>query len=86
MVAKMTLVSLLSLSFTLVLQLPDGTSLKGVQGVIAAAVEACPHLLQLKRDARSFFSPSLHNIVVHSACLKNYIDITETVCNVMERR
>ena len=69
-----------------VLRLPEGTSFKSVQAVITAAIQVCPLLLQFKREAGSFFSPSLHNVEVHSVYLDKYICVTQEICDIMEKR
>uniref|UniRef100_A0A3Q2QKQ4 Apolipoprotein L n=1 Tax=Fundulus heteroclitus TaxID=8078 RepID=A0A3Q2QKQ4_FUNHE len=46
-----------------------------VQAVIRTAQQVCPLLLKFKRDAKSFFLPSLHNLEIIAHQLEKYIDM-----------
>ncbi|XP_029507548.2 uncharacterized protein LOC115122484 isoform X1 [Oncorhynchus nerka] len=65
--------------------LPQGASPASVQAVIIAARMACPLLIYFKRDAKSFFMPSLLNVEVLACQLVRYIEISQQVCKRMEK-
>lgn len=67
------------------LHLPEGISLEHVQVVITAARKVCPLLLEFKRDASVFFLPKLQNVEVLSYQLDRYIQITQTICEKLEK-
>lgn len=69
-----------------VLELPEGTNLENIQVILAAARRACPRLLDFKRDARVFFLPTLHNVEVLMYQLDRYIQTTQRICQMMEKR
>lgn len=69
-----------------VLELPEGTNLENIQVMVAAAQRACPRLLEFKRDAEVFFLPRLHNVEVLMYQLERYIQFTQRICEVMEKR
>ncbi|XP_071028487.1 uncharacterized protein [Oncorhynchus clarkii lewisi] len=65
--------------------LPQGASPASVQAVIIAARMACPLLIYFKRDAKAFFMPSLLTVEVLACQLDRYIQISQQVCNRMEK-
>lgn len=69
-----------------VLELPEETDLENIQVILAAARRACPHLLEFKRDAGVFFLPRLHNVEVLMYQLDRYIQTTQRICQMMEKR
>lgn len=69
-----------------VVKLPQQIVIQHVQGVITDARLVCPLLLQFKRDAKVFFQPSLHNVEVLKYQLDKYIQITQIICDKMEKR
>ena len=64
----------------------EGISLKHVPGVITAARQICPLLLEFKRDASVFFLPKLQNLEVFSDQLDKYIKTTCKICVKLEKR
>lgn len=69
-----------------VLELPEGTNLENIQVILAAARRACRCLLEFKRDAGVFFLPRLHNVEVLMYQLDRYIQTTQRICQMMEKR
>ncbi|XP_071241310.1 uncharacterized protein [Salvelinus alpinus] len=65
--------------------LPQGTSPASVQAVITTARISCPLLIHFKRDAKSFFMPSLLNVEVLALQLDRYIQISQQLCKRMEK-
>ncbi|KAK7167641.1 hypothetical protein R3I94_001893 [Phoxinus phoxinus] len=66
--------------------LPKGESPESVRSVITAARMASPLLIHFKRDAETFFLPSLSNLDVLAFQLDKYIRITEKICERMEKK
>ncbi len=66
--------------------LPKGESPESVRSVIAAARMASPLLIHFKRNAETFFLPSLNNLDVLAFQLDKYIRITEKICEKMEKK
>ncbi|XP_075873120.1 uncharacterized protein LOC142882324 [Nelusetta ayraudi] len=67
------------------LKLPRGTNLEDIQVVLIAAQKVCPLLVQFKRDAAVFFLPVLHNVEVMMYQLDRYIQISQIICDAMEK-
>ncbi|RXN32116.1 apolipo L4-like protein [Labeo rohita] len=65
--------------------LPQGESPESVRSVITAARMASPLLIHFKRNAETFFLPSLSNLDVLAFQLDKYIRITEQICAKMEK-
>ncbi|KAG1967839.1 apolipoprotein L2 [Pimephales promelas] len=66
--------------------LPKGESPESVRSVITAARMASPLLIHFKRNAETFFLPSLNNLDVLAFQLDKYIRITEKICERMEKK
>ncbi|XP_050962205.1 apolipoprotein L4 isoform X1 [Labeo rohita] len=66
--------------------LPQGESPESVRSVITAARMASPLLIHFKRNAETFFLPSLSNLDVLAFQLDKYIRITEQICAKMEKK
>ncbi|XP_056098592.1 apolipoprotein L4 [Rhinichthys klamathensis goyatoka] len=66
--------------------LPKGESPESVRSVITAARMASPLLIHFKRNAETFFLPSLSNVDVLAFQLDKYIRITEKICERMEKK
>jgi len=65
---------------------PKDKSLGSVGSVIMAARTTSPLLINFKRNAETFFVPSLSNLEVMSLQLDKYIQITKQICKRMEER
>ncbi|XP_038836636.1 apolipoprotein L1-like [Salvelinus namaycush] len=65
--------------------LPQGTSPASVQAVVTTVRISCPLLIHFKRDAKSFFMPSLLNVEVLALQLDRYIQISQQLCKIMEK-
>ncbi|KAM4535487.1 uncharacterized protein V3H82_025242 isoform 2-T2 [Fundulus diaphanus] len=79
-VEKLAVTSLHVFTKNLVLHLPEKIRFDDVQAVIKTARQTCPLLLEFKRNAKSFFLPTLYNVEVLTYQLKRYIDTTDTIC------
>ncbi|KAK2916265.1 hypothetical protein Q8A67_000639 [Cirrhinus molitorella] len=66
--------------------LPKGESPESVRSVITAARMASPLLIHFKRNAETFFLPSLNNLDVLAFQLDKYIRIAEQICAKMEKK
>ncbi|ROL28023.1 Apolipoprotein L3 [Anabarilius grahami] len=66
--------------------LPKGESPESVRSVITAARMTSPLLIHFKRNAETFFLPSLNNLDVLAFHLDKYIRITEQICERMEKK
>lgn len=66
--------------------LPKGVSPESVRSVITAARMASPLLIHFKRNAETFFLPSLSNLDVLTFQLDKYIRITEKICERIEKK
>lgn len=66
--------------------LPKGVSPESVRSVITAARMASPLLIHFKRNAETFFLPSLSNLDVLTFQLDKYIRITEQICERIEKK
>ncbi|XP_031416362.1 apolipoprotein L2-like [Clupea harengus] len=66
--------------------LPRGLSAVDVRSVIFAARMAAPLLVHFKRDDAAFFLPSLSNVEVLAFYLEKYKDISEQLCEKLEKR
>ncbi|XP_043087842.1 apolipoprotein L4 [Puntigrus tetrazona] len=66
--------------------LPKEASPESVRSVITAARMASPLLIHFKRNAETFFLPSLNNLDVLAFQLDKYIRITEQICEKMEKK
>ncbi|CAM4376501.1 unnamed protein product [Leuciscus chuanchicus] len=66
--------------------LPKAESPESVRSVITAARMASPLLIHFKRNAETFFLPSLSNLDVLAFQLDKYIRITEKICERMEKK
>ncbi|XP_039523211.1 apolipoprotein L2-like [Pimephales promelas] len=64
----------------------EDESPESVRSVIMAARMTCPLLINFKRNAETFFFPSLSNLAVLSFQLDKYIRITKQICERMEER
>jgi len=65
---------------------PENKSLESVRPVIKAARMTSPLLINFKRNAETFFLPSLSNLAALSFQLDKYIQITKQICERMEER
>ncbi|KAK7175448.1 hypothetical protein R3I93_002378 [Phoxinus phoxinus] len=65
--------------------LPEDESPESVRSVITAARMASPLLINFKRNAKTFFLPSLSNLDVLCFQLDKYIQITKQICERMEK-
>ena len=65
---------------------PRGLSAVDVRSVIFAAMMAAPLLIHFKRDDAAFFLPSLSNVEVLALHLEKYLDISEQLCEKLEKR
>lgn len=63
-----------------------GISPQSVADSISMARLVCPLLLQFRRDAGAFFRPSLHNAPVFVTELDRYINTTQKLCTIVEKR
>ncbi|XP_077058306.1 uncharacterized protein LOC143710942 isoform X2 [Siphateles boraxobius] len=59
---------------------------KSVRSVITAARISSPLLIHFKRNAKTFFLPSLRNLDTLSFQLEKYIRITKLICERMEKK
>ncbi|KAG7335393.1 hypothetical protein KOW79_001989 [Hemibagrus wyckioides] len=66
--------------------MPKGVSSMSVRSVISAARMVCPLLVHFKRDAGAFFQPSLSNVEVLAFQLDKYIQVTQQICEKMEKK
>ncbi|KAG7335394.1 hypothetical protein KOW79_001990 [Hemibagrus wyckioides] len=66
--------------------MPKGVSSMSVRSVISAARMVCPLLVHFKRDAGAFFQPSLSNVEVLASQLEKYIQVTQQICEKMEKK
>ncbi|KAK2916266.1 hypothetical protein Q8A67_000640 [Cirrhinus molitorella] len=66
--------------------LPKGESPESVRSVITAARMASPLLIHFKRNAETFFLPSLNNLDVLAFQLDKYIRIAEQIFAKMEKK
>uniref|UniRef100_A0A672LP49 Si:ch73-233k15.2 n=1 Tax=Sinocyclocheilus grahami TaxID=75366 RepID=A0A672LP49_SINGR len=66
--------------------LPKGESPESVRSVITAARMASPLLIHFKRNAETFFLPSLNNLDVLAFQLDKYMRVTEQICAKMEKK
>ncbi|XP_067238008.1 apolipoprotein L4 [Chanodichthys erythropterus] len=66
--------------------LPKGESPESVRSVITAARMTSPLLIHFKRNAETFFLPSINNLDVLAFQLDKYIRITEQICERMEKK
>jgi len=64
----------------------EDESPESVRSVIIAARMTSPLLIQFKRNAETFFLPSLSNLAALSFQLDKYIQITEHICERMKKR
>lgn len=66
--------------------LPKGESPASVRSVITAARMASPLLIHFKRNNETFFLPILNNVDVLTFQLNKYIQITQQLCERMEKK
>ncbi|XDV12270.1 hypothetical protein PO909_000978 [Leuciscus waleckii] len=66
--------------------LPEDESPESVRSVITAARMSSPLLIHFKRDAKTFFLPSLSNLDTLYFQLEKYIRITKLICERMEKK
>ncbi|KAG7335395.1 hypothetical protein KOW79_001991 [Hemibagrus wyckioides] len=66
--------------------MPKGVSSMSVRSVISAARMVCPLLVHFKRDAGAFFQPNLNNVEVLASQLEKYIQVTQQICEKMEKK
>ncbi len=83
-VEKLTVTSLFV--FTGQSFLPMGESPESVRSVITAARMASPLLIHFKRNAKTFFLPSLSNLDVLISWLDRYKHITNQICERMRKK
>ncbi|CAM4331782.1 unnamed protein product [Leuciscus chuanchicus] len=72
--------------FTGQIFLPEDESPESVRSVITAAKMTSPLLINFKRNAKTFFLPSLSNLDTLSFQLEKYIRITKQICERMEKK
>ncbi|XP_039523214.1 apolipoprotein L4-like [Pimephales promelas] len=65
---------------------PEDERIGSVRSSIVAARMTAPLLIHFKRNAETFFVPSLSNLAVLSFQLDKYIRITKQICERMEKR
>ncbi|TRY87820.1 hypothetical protein DNTS_015723 [Danionella cerebrum] len=72
--------------FTGDIVLPKGISPNSVRSIITAARMASPLLVSFKRNAETFFLPSLSNLDTMVFQLEKYISNNEKICGWMEKK
>ncbi|XP_035981818.1 uncharacterized protein LOC118557041 [Fundulus heteroclitus] len=77
---KLAVTSLHVFTENQIVYLPEEFCYEEVQAVIRTAQQVSPFLFKFKRDAKSFFLPSLHNLEVLGQQLEKYIEAIEEIC------
>ncbi|KAA0705758.1 Apolipoprotein L5 [Triplophysa tibetana] len=85
-VEKLAVTSMFAFTHFTASFLPKGDSPESVRSVIKAAKMASPLLIHFKRNDETFFLPILNNVDVLAFQLDKYIQITQLICERMNKR